>query len=175
MKSQNLIILKFFVVAMTAIMVLAAPAGYAGEPFQPALFPVLAETPGAETNWLLLAGAALIGALAYWVVQAVLPVKDTKVEMQSQPIQVTISEELHKQFASRTDFNELKARFDQSEHRCVREMAAIRKDGEERKDQILSKVSEEVGCVHDRINDINNNMPQRIVTLLQTTGALKKS
>ena len=78
------------------------------------------------------------------------------------------------QFAKKEELKAVSRRIDAIEGKLDQHYRELREAGDQRRDAILRKQHDDVSNLHNRLDRVAEEMPQRIITLLQTTGALKR-
>jgi len=96
-----------------------------------------------------------------------------------QPLSVTISQELHKEFAAKADFDQHKsncehefARVDQQRGEDLRANAASRKVMYDKQDDLRKELTERTDAVRKDLSDKIDSIPERIIATLKNTGAI---
>lgn len=112
---------------------------------------------GALFQWLCCLGAlvGLIGGCLWTYNQyqeAAKPEREPSTRLDGQPIRITMDQEMHEIFVGRDEFSEVKHRLEKVEHNLHSEINRVLQSGDDRKDAILAKLSQDTGNLHRRID-----------------------
>jgi hypothetical protein len=104
------------------------------------------------------------------------PVQQT---ISPQPLSVTISQELHKEFAAKADFDKHKmhtfeefSRVDRQRGEDLRANAASRKTMYDKQDELRKELTDRTDDVQKNLGERIDAIPDRIIATLRNTGAI---